>query len=444
MALSVSSSHAYFIFLALCVIVIFLISCVVEEWMYFVLPGFKHYWTVAFFELLFFMLGGYVERAYKQKKTDQLASIPDAQALNATPSTTESDCSNSERNLEEGNSTTIKKPNASFQKSNFPSLQLLFWYALASIILVYAQTATKIANNYVNYATNTVLKSVKLLITMIFATICFSKKKFSKFEWLGAFAMVISCIYMSLGDHAMSPSFSTLGVFLSVSATVLQSFMGNIQEKVLSEKKSDGDNNGIIYAEMVQTEEMKKKEKDDAMTQYLIYSNGIGVVVIFLVLIFTGELFSAIDFFLFSGSFIGLIALFVRSFTFFTGGYAYLKLIQDFGVAAATVVAVVRKIMTVLLSFMIYPKPFHINYVIGVVFFIAADGLYLYNIYCVKKDSGKEVEDGNNEGRSNDANYFDKKEKSLDNMLSNTIGKKCHDNVEQSTTSPRSEMSDLV
>lgn len=42
------------------------------------------------------------------------------------------------------------------------------------------------------------------------------------------------------------------------------------------------------------------------------------------------------------------------------------------------VVGTARKSLTVMLSLLVFPKPFHINYVGGVASFVAADALFLW------------------------------------------------------------------
>jgi len=45
---------------------------------------------------------------------------------------------------------------------------------------------------------------------------------------------------------------------------------------------------------------------------------------------------------------------------------------------AATAVGTARKSLTVMLSLVVFPKPFHLNYVWGVATFLAADLVFLW------------------------------------------------------------------
>ena len=70
--------------------------------------------------------------------------------------------------------------------------------------------------------------------------------------------------------------------------------------------------------------------------------------------------------------------LLVRSATFLAGALAFTALIKEFGAGAATAVGTARKSLTVMISLVVFPKPFHVNYAGGVAAFIAADIVFLY------------------------------------------------------------------
>ena len=89
----------------------------------------------------------------------------------------------------------------------------------------------------------------------------------------------------------------------------------------------------------------------------------------------SGEAAPALEFFLSSKFALSLLLL--RSLTFFIGALALTAITKEHGTGAATAVGTARKSCTVLLSFLIFPKPFHVNYVIGTIAFIAADIIYL-------------------------------------------------------------------
>lgn len=70
--------------------------------------------------------------------------------------------------------------------------------------------------------------------------------------------------------------------------------------------------------------------------------------------------------------------LVARSATFLLGAIALNVLTKEYGTGAATAVGTLRKALTLLFSFALFPKPYHFNYVLGVAAFLAADVAYLH------------------------------------------------------------------
>merc|ERR1712194_711968 len=123
----------------------------------------------------------------------------------------------------------------------------------------------------------------------------------------------------------------------------------------------------------------------------MFWSNSIGAGICLGVLWATSELWPAYRYFL--GGSDGVTAsrateesgvhywrsglLLLRSTSFYVGGYVYLMIVKQYGAIASTTVGTLRKIFSVVMSFLFFPKPFHVNYVIGVVCFALSNLLYL-------------------------------------------------------------------
>ncbi|CAE8625600.1 unnamed protein product [Polarella glacialis] len=107
----------------------------------------------------------------------------------------------------------------------------------------------------------------------------------------------------------------------------------------------------------------------------MAFSNGIGVLVILVGCLASGEAAPAAAFFMASPLALGLLML--RSFTFFLGALALTALTKEHGTGSATAVGTARKSLTVLISFLLFPKPFHVNYILGTMSFLVADLIYL-------------------------------------------------------------------
>ncbi|CAE6952631.1 Papst2 [Symbiodinium sp. CCMP2592] len=201
---------------------------------------------------------------------------------------------------------------------------------------------------YLNYATNTVIKSGKLVPTLLISVI-WLERKVSLAEWAAAVLLVLSSAFMALGEQAVTPSFDPIGLILAGAQLLCAAMQGNLQEKAL-------------------------KDYGASITEALACSNGFGVIVVWVAVQVSGEAGPAFEFFLSSP--LGSTLVLLRSLFFFLGVVALTALTKDHGTGAATAVGTARKSLTVLFSFMMFPKPWHMNYVLGTFAFIAADLIY--------------------------------------------------------------------
>ena len=227
----------------------------------------------------------------------------------------------------------------------------LILYALTAVCLGLSQSLGKVAYKYLNYATGTVIKSAKLVPTLAL-TIVYLKREVPRGEWVAALLLVTSASLMALGDTAVEPSFNVMGIVLSGINLTLSALQGNLQDKCL-------------------------RDHEASIMEAMLCTNSFGAVLILIVMLYTGEASAAVTYF---GEDLAwrLGMLLVRSATFLAGALAFTALIKEFGAGAATAVGTARKSLTVMISLVVFPKTFHVNYLGGVVTFIAADLVFLY------------------------------------------------------------------
>ena len=79
----------------------------------------------------------------------------------------------------------------------------------------------KVAYRYVNYATGTVLKSMKLLPVMAIS-VCWLHRSYTWLQVAAAVLMVGSAVCFGLGEAELEPSFHPLGLLLSFGCLVAQ------------------------------------------------------------------------------------------------------------------------------------------------------------------------------------------------------------------------------
>lgn len=277
-----------------------IVSCVLEEHLFKSIPGFEHYATVAFVELLTFSMGALGLRAARGELT-----APRKAPLGA--------------------------------------------HVGVALALALAQSLGKVAIKYTNYVTATIVRSGKLIPTLVLSVV-WLKRTHSSLEWVAAVLLVTSSALMALGERALEPDFNEVGIFLGVVVLFLGALQGNLQDRVLRD-----------YGASV----------DEAM----VYSNAVGALLSLAGIVSTGELWSAARFFAGNATATGVLIL--RSLTFFVGAMAYTHLIRIYGIGAATAVGTARKSITVMLSFAVVAKPWHRNYVFGLLAFLVADLLYV-------------------------------------------------------------------
>lgn len=293
-----------FLLLSAAFVVLMQVSCIIEEHIYVALPGFKgFFWTVAFAELLFFAAAAMFRRC---REHGLLGSLRDRQA------------------------------------------PMSLYVAMASALGL-SQALGKIVNRYLNYATGTIIKSAKLVPTLLISVL-WLRRKVSSVEWLAASLLVISSALMALGEKAVEPKFDPVGLPVAAFQLLLAALQGNLQERAL-------------------------KDHGASISEAMAFSNGLGLIVVLVGMQVSGESSSAAAFFLTSP--LALLLLVVRSATFFLAALALTALTKEHGTGAATAVGTARKSLTVLMSFLLFPKPVHVNYVLGTVAFLAADLIYL-------------------------------------------------------------------
>merc|ERR1719335_1043027 len=108
----------------------------------------------------------------------------------------------------------------------------------------------------------------------------------------------------------------------------------------------------------------------------MMFNNAFGLVFVIINMYVSGELSTAPAFF--AGSPLALGLLLIRSATFYSGAYALTTLTKENGASTAAAVGTARKSLTVIASYVLFPKPFHINYAIGFLLFLVADLVYLH------------------------------------------------------------------
>uniref|UniRef100_A0A183V2W3 Adenosine 3'-phospho 5'-phosphosulfate transporter 2 n=1 Tax=Toxocara canis TaxID=6265 RepID=A0A183V2W3_TOXCA len=253
-------------------------------------------------------------------------------------------------------------------------IQLAF-YTVATMGLTNASVG------YLNYPTHLIFKCCKLIPVLI-GGIIIQGKKYGWLDLLAASLMSFGLIIFTLADSKVAPNFDPRGYVMICLALLADAIIGNVQEKVMHTYGAT--NNEVIF-----------------------YSYTIGSIYIFSGLLITGQFTDAFIFFLQIRSLyqfhnvysnhccylaIIIVILFTLQNSWRTYGYAILfgtlgylgvnmvlSLIRTSGALLTVTVTTVRKAITIILSFLLFAKPFTITYLWGGLIVLFSIYLNLYN-----------------------------------------------------------------
>ncbi|XP_066907649.1 adenosine 3'-phospho 5'-phosphosulfate transporter 2 [Halyomorpha halys] len=187
---------------------------------------------------------------------------------------------------------------------------------------------------YLNYPTQVIFKCCKLIPVMI-GSIVIQHKRYNIIDFSAAICMCIGLSLFTLADSQLSPNFNIFGVIMISSALVCDALIGNYQEKWM--KKYNASNREVI-----------------------LFSYSIGFLYLFVIMLFSGSLWSGIVFCYDKPHIYGY------AFLFSTAGYlgvqVVLGLVRTCGALTAVTVTTSRKALSIVISFIFFAKPFTMQY----------------------------------------------------------------------------------
>lgn len=217
---------------------------------------------------------------------------------------------------------------------------------------------------YLTYPTKVILKACKLIPVMVIG-LSVQGLAYTLREYASAVALVLGLALFTLGDKfwlllmpadsgdaaallaastppdAKSTAWSLLvGMFLMSLSLVADSFLGNWQERTLKQYRC-------------------------TPQQLVFYNSAVGAFFLTVVILVTGELRNAVVYSVQRPQ--TLWRLFMLNFVGYLGVSTYLVLVKTSGIFVATIVATIRKFLTILVSFLLFPKPFTVAHGVGLV-----------------------------------------------------------------------------
>ncbi|KAJ1346347.1 flavodoxin-like fold protein, variant 2 [Parelaphostrongylus tenuis] len=228
-------------------------------------------------------------------------------------------------------------------------------YYLLAFFTVATMGLSNASVGYLNYPTQVIFKCCKLVPVLI-GGIILQGKKYGLIDVTAAVLMSVGMIMFTLADSQVSPNFDPRGYIMISGALLADAVIGNLQEKNM--KKYGGSSNEMV-----------------------LYCYSLGAVYIFAYTIISGEFSSAFEFFLDNPRLTYGYGLIFALLGYF-GVNVVLSLIKVCGAFVAVTVTTLRKALTIILSFILFSKPFTVDYVwAGLIILL---GIYL-NIYSKNK-----------------------------------------------------------
>ena len=205
---------------------------------------------------------------------------------------------------------------------------------------------------YLNYPTQVIFKSMKL-ITVMLGSLVILKQRFTFYEYISAVALVVSAILFSLGDEATAPEVAGYtGIIIVCLSLVGDSLHSNTQEQLLKQHRS-------------------------SILEAMLYTNLFAALMSWFWVIVTGEFQLAYAYC--QDQPIAYILFVMRAAVIYMGVLCFVLMINTFGVVKATAITTVRKILTIIISFILFPKPISSRHVMGFIIFSIGIGISVWD-----------------------------------------------------------------
>lgn len=232
-------------------------------------------------------------------------------------------------------------------------------YMMLCFCLLISSATSNIALAYINYPTKVVFRSCKLIPTMIIAVL-YNKKKVHWFEFAFGTLISVGMIFFAVADFQVYPKFNfigeyiyfmlmftsylcniylicNLGIILVSISVIADAFLPNFQERVFDHGSS--------------------------RIEVTFFTNIITLTVMTVAFIPTGDLPTAFFYALDNPYALQLFVTY--TFLAYIAITFHMALVKEFGGIITVLVGNTRKAITIVLSFLLFPKPMSIYYSIG-------------------------------------------------------------------------------
>jgi len=231
-------------------------------------------------------------------------------------------------------------------------------YPLLTMCLMASSSLSNMSLNYINFPTKVIFRSCKLIPTMIIATIL-NKQVFSSLEYTSAFAISVGLVIFAAVDWKLTPTYNPVGLLLVGLSVVADAILPNAQEKLFSFGSS--------------------------RLEVTLYTNFFTLITMSFTTFFSGALSASLKL-AFSNSQLAIYMLVYTGISYIAIS-SFMMIVKKYGGVAAVLLATARKAMTLILSFLLFPKAFSWYYLLGAT--LVLGGLLTVSIMKLKRPKDK-------------------------------------------------------
>jgi adenosine 3'-phospho 5'-phosphosulfate transporter B3 len=178
--------------------------------------------------------------------------------------------------------------------------------------------------------------SLQLIPTMLIA-VSLNKKTVHWFEFMFGTLISVGMIFFAAADFTVYPNFNFIGIALVSLSVCADAFLPNFQERVF--------------------------EHGSSRVEVTYFTNIICLICMTVAFTLTGDLPDALAYAL--GNPHAFMLMFIYTFLAYVAITFHMALVKDFGGIVTVLVGNARKAMTIVLSFLLFPKPVSILYAFG-------------------------------------------------------------------------------
>lgn len=229
-------------------------------------------------------------------------------------------------------------------------------YTLLTFCLLSSSSLSNLALNFINFPTKVVFRSCKLIPTMMVASIV-HKKTFASVEYLFAFCMCLGLVLFAAADWSLAPSFHPIGLACVTLSVCADALLPNAQEQLF--------------------------RMGSTRLEVTFYTNIFTLIAMTVTTLLSGDLIGMIRFVQVSPDSALLYNYFVvYTFIAYIAISFHMTVVRRFGGVTAVLVSTGRKGMTLILSFILFPKKFSWLYLLGALMVLG--GLLLSSLHKIR------------------------------------------------------------